>query len=103
LHVSKNSIVRISLALAIPNAFTPNGDGKNDHFRIPPGVALTLQEFSVYDRWGNKIFTTKNISEGWDGCYKNGAKAVPGVYVCTIRGMMQNKPFLLRGTIVLIR
>jgi len=47
----------------MPNAFTPNGDGKNDVFRIPPDATLNLEEFSIYDRWGAKIFSTKNVGE----------------------------------------
>jgi gliding motility-associated-like protein len=42
----------------MPNAFTPNGDGKNDVFRIPPGTSLQLKEFSIYDEWGTKVFST---------------------------------------------
>jgi YVTN family beta-propeller protein len=40
------------MPLEMPSAFTPNGDGINDVFRIPPGIRLNLREFDVYDRWG---------------------------------------------------
>ncbi|MCF8289947.1 MAG: gliding motility-associated C-terminal domain-containing protein, partial [Chitinophagaceae bacterium] len=54
------------------NAFTPNGDGKNDEFKIivnnPSGV--TLISFQIYNRNGTLIFSTNKISEGWDGRYK---------------------------------
>ncbi len=56
----------------LPNAFTPNGDGKNDEFKIivnnPSGV--TLISFQIYNRNGTLIFSTNKISEGWDGRYK---------------------------------
>ncbi|GAB5538966.1 MAG: hypothetical protein Salg2KO_10690 [Salibacteraceae bacterium] len=52
----------------IPQSFSPNGDGLNDDFRIV-GEAISPQgfEFVVLDRWGHKIFYTKNPEFGWDG------------------------------------
>jgi gliding motility-associated-like protein len=52
----------------VPNAFTPNGDGKNDYF-MPVGNNLDPDHFEmwVFDRWGNLIFETTDISKGWDG------------------------------------
>ena len=64
----------------VPNAFTPNGDGQNDYF-FPEllGEDITEFEFSVYDRWGERIYFTKNTSGKWDGTYK-GATVQEGVY-----------------------
>jgi gliding motility-associated-like protein len=57
---------------AVPNAFTPNGDGKNDKFKIifnnTTGVTLRLQ---IYNRNGILMFSTSDISEDWDGRYKD--------------------------------
>lgn len=89
--------------LNIPNVFTPNGDGHNDVFRIPPGVQFTLQEFAIFDGWGNKIFITNDIRRGWDGTY-HGATSDPGVYVYIIKGKTPNgNPILLKGTVLLTR
>lgn len=89
--------------LEIPNAFTPNGDGHNDVFRIPPGVQFDLREFDIFDRWGNRIFSTANINMGWDGTY-NGHSATPGTYVYLISGRFPSgKSVLLKGTVILIR
>ena len=99
----KSVIVKVSLPLMMPSAFTPNNDGKNDIFRIPAGIPLELNEFSVYHRWGKKIFSTKNIAEGWNGNYKNGTPAEQGTYIFIINGTIQNKPFTLNGTVVLLR
>jgi len=52
------------------NSFTPNNDGLNDVFRIPNNVSLKLDDFLIYDRFGNKIFNTKDINRGWDGTFK---------------------------------
>ena len=63
-------IVSPGLPLLLPNAFSPNGDGHNNIFRIPPGVELSLTEFEIFDRWGNLVSSTNNINTGWDGTYK---------------------------------
>ena len=48
--------VKVLYKMHMPSAFTPNKDGRNDVFRIPPGSSVTLHQFSVYDRWGHIIF-----------------------------------------------
>jgi len=85
----------------MPNAFTPNGDGKNDVFRIPPGSSLRLEEFSIYDRWGTRIFSTQNIDKGWDGTI-NGKQLPTGVFIYVIKGTNGNSVFL-KGSVTLIR
>jgi gliding motility-associated-like protein len=100
--LSKSIVVKIFGPLFMPGAFTPNGDGKNDIFRIPPGAVLNLEEFSIYDRWGRKIFSTKNISEGWDGKI-NGVKQTTGVYVYIIKGTGEKGKIFLKGSFTLIR
>ena len=88
--------------LYMPNSFTPNGDGKNDVFRLPPGIPVTLKEFSVYDRWGGLVFTTTDKSKGWDGKQK-GTSAAAGTYIYLIRGEDVKGQILLKGTVQLIR
>ena len=63
----------------IPDAFSPNGDGANDVFRVYGGCIneLTLQ---IFDRWGNKVFETTNVSIGWDGTF-NGSLMNTGTYI----------------------
>jgi gliding motility-associated-like protein len=62
----------ITKPFAVPNAFTPNGDGKNDKFKIifnnTTGVTLRLQ---IYNRNGILMFSTSDISKEWDGRYKD--------------------------------
>jgi gliding motility-associated-like protein len=87
----------------LPNSFTPNGDGKNDVFRIPPGVQLQLREFSVFDRWGKRVFTTKDASEGWDGSLQ-GRQLNPGVFVWTCRYQLDGEAEKVeKGTVILVR
>src|SRR5581483_11889855 len=55
-------------SLFVPNAFSPNGDGQNDILYVRDNCILTM-DFTIYDRWGNKVFESKNQSTGWDGAY----------------------------------
>jgi gliding motility-associated-like protein len=98
----KDVTVKPLLSLYIPNAFTPNGDGLNDLFRIPPGTDLRLSDFSIYNRWGERIFMTTDINTGWNGRIK-GIDLSSGVYVYKITGFKDNKRVTLKGTFTLIR
>lgn len=53
----------------IPNTFTPNGDGKNEEFRIY-GVNFFETELYIYDRWGEMVYFTRNNKVGWDGTHQ---------------------------------
>ncbi|MBL0310508.1 MAG: gliding motility-associated C-terminal domain-containing protein [Bacteroidetes bacterium] len=55
--------------LFIPTGFSPNGDGKNDVLYVRASFVANIY-FAVYDRWGQKIFETKDITKGWDGSFK---------------------------------
>ena len=99
---SATSSIRIFRKLYMPNAFTPNGDGVNEIYRIPPGVTITLYEFSIFDRWGNKIFTTKDINQGWNGTIK-GIKSPVATYTYLIRGADTKGSTIEKGSLSLIR
>jgi gliding motility-associated-like protein len=91
------------LPLAIPNTFTPNNDGRNDIFK--PIINLEIVDYNmvIFNRWGQKIFESNNISVGWDG---NIATATPqqGVYVYLIRYKnYQGKWNQFKGTITLLQ
>lgn len=99
---AKGVTIRVLQTLYMPNSFTPNGDGINDLFRLPPGSAFHLEEFSIFDRWGNRVFVTRDITKGWDGKYRN--KMVPGTYVYLITGKdIDKKDAVIKGTVALIR
>jgi gliding motility-associated-like protein len=89
----------------IPNAFTPNDDGLNDKFKILgiPYEQITQFNLQIYDRWGQMIYTSNDIREGWDGTF-NREKCPDGVYVWSIYYKDSNKkPVTNKGTITLIR
>lgn len=96
------AVVKVFTQLYVPSAFTPNDDGINDQFRIPPSIAITLKEFSIYNRWGTRVFSTTNIREGWDGTIR-GKKEDTGVYVYYIKAQVNDKEIFQKGNFVLIR
>jgi gliding motility-associated-like protein len=87
---------------AVPNAFTPNHDGHNDCFGIRKWGAVTLIEFSIFNRWGQKIFTTKNPSQCWDGTF-NGKQQDTGGYAYVIRARTLCGEVKRTGIVMLIR
>lgn len=94
--------INVNTLLALPSAFTPNNDGKNDVFRIPAGVSMTLIDFSIYDRSGFRVFTTNDINKGWNGKYQ-GNPFNTGSFVYIIKGVMRGNQVLLKGTFTLVR
>jgi gliding motility-associated-like protein len=87
----------------MPNAFTPNGDGLNDVFRIPAGNQNKLIRFLIYNRWGKAIFQTTDKAKGWDGAYY-GIKQPMGVYIYMIEMETANgKTVRSKGTVTLVR
>ncbi len=90
----------------LPNAFTPNQDGNNEEFK-GVGVFDGIKDFklSIFDRWGQMVFSTIDINQGWDGRnFETGKEFSSGVYVCLVtfmepRGNLKN----IRKSIVLVR
>lgn len=88
---------------SVPNAFTPNGDGKNDFFRPLQVGFSSLRFFKVFNRYGEEIYSTQNLGEGWDGTYK-GQNQEMGVYFWMIGAKdRRGKNFDLKGDVTLIR
>lgn len=87
----------------MPNAFTPNNDGLNDCYGIKYwGVILDL-DFSIYNRWGQRIFHTTQPGQCWDGTF-NGQLQPPDVYVYMIKAKTICDQYVFRkGTFTLIR
>lgn len=103
---SKGSITvynnrKISLAHFMPNAFTPNGDGINDCYGMKYWMYIRQLEFTIYNRWGEKVFTTNNPANCWDGLYKG--KILAGNYVYYIKAKTDCGDVDLSGNLLLIR
>ena len=92
-----------SLPVYIPSGFTPNGDGKNDVFKAVNLSGQHMISLSVYNRYGQNIFSDENAGSGWNGTF-NGINQPPGTYVYIFRySDIEGKLHVLKGTVVLIR
>jgi len=56
----------------VPNSFTPNGDGRNDVFKVEVIGSVQLFSMKIFDRWGALVYSSKDINEGWVGNHLNG-------------------------------
>lgn len=77
-------IVDMDEPLFVPSGFSPNGDGRNDVFRVANLTFQKVQEFRVFNRWGQEVYNSTDNRKGWDGTYK-GKKQDPGVYQYIIK------------------
>lgn len=86
--------------LAVPNVFTPNGDGKNDEFCV---AYRSLRDFHiwVYNRWGKLVYESTDPARGWDGNI-NGRPAAEGAYFYVVRAMgtdaAKNASFMMKAS-----
>jgi len=86
----------------VANAFTPNGDGRNDIVYVHSANIKNLK-FYIYDQWGELLYTSFNQANGWDGTYK-GTKEPVGVYVYYLEATMSDGQWVnKKGTITLLR
>ncbi len=90
--------------LFLPTAFSPNGDGLNDVFRVITTAGVDLIQFDIYNRWGNLVWQTFKYNDEWNGIYQ-GADAVPGAYyyIYRYRCITDGKEYIRKGDITLIR
>ena len=86
----------------VPNAFTPNNDGNNDVLKVR-GRWISKLQFVVYNRWGQEMFTTTDLNNGWNGVFK-GNEVAPDVYNYFLQvTCLDNKIFTKRGNTSLIK
>jgi gliding motility-associated-like protein len=100
----KTILVYSSCYLAVPNAFTPNNDGKNDFLKVLNAIKVEKLDFRIFNRWGQLVFQTTNWKQGWDGKI-NGVDQATGVYVwyLTYTDRESKQQRTMRGTATLIR
>lgn len=86
----------------VPNAFTPNGDGRNDKLFVR-SRNIAAMDLRVFDRWGEVVFATQDQASGWDGTYK-GKPADPAVYVYWLTvHCVDGQEFFTKGNVTVIR
>jgi len=107
--ISNISSAIIPSRIFVPNAFTPNGDGLNDVWKVSAlsvynavGNGNLQFDVKIFDRWGALIFESNDINKGWDGMV-NGKKADEGVYLYIINASgADGRKFYLKGNIELL-
>ena len=87
----------------VPAAFSPNGDGLNDIIR-PLALGLkSIESFSIFNRWGQRMFSTSQIGAGWNGLF-GGKPQETGTYVWYAEGTdFANRKLQKKGSVILIR
>lgn len=92
-----------SSKLFIPNSFTPNGDFLNDVFKVI-GKDIDLHKFVIYNRWGQEVYNTKDISKGWDGRYRMKDCEI-GTYFYYVEYLPKNSVVkkIAKGDLILLR
>jgi gliding motility-associated-like protein len=89
--------------LEIPTAFSPNGDGLNDLFRIEHTENFTLTSIRVFNRWGQLVFETADRSNGWDGTHE-GREQGMGAFAVMVTGMDdKGGAVVFKGNLTLLR
>lgn len=92
-----------SLPVYLPNAFSPNGDGVNDYFRVARLNGQPLLSVAIYDRFGMQVFASTDKTASWDGRYHGNPQPV-GTYVCIVRYRdLAGRVQTLRSNITLVR
>ncbi len=88
----------------LPNAFSPNADGHNDVFKILNVTNHQIKEFSIYNRFGQRVFLAHKYNEGWDGTF-NGKPCELGNYQYLIKYSLPDnaKEHVWKGEVTLIR
>ena len=87
----------------VPSGFTPNNDGRNDLLRPIAAGIISIDYFSIYNRWGQLVFSTTTNGHGWDGKI-NGVLQSPGTFVWTAKATdYTGKAYFEKGLVTLIR
>lgn len=94
--------VNVEEGIGVPNAFSPNGDGFNDVLYVK-GNGIESMIFSVYNRYGQQVFTSNDQTVGWDGTF-NGKKLNPGVFVYVVSyNFFGGERQELKGNVTLVK
>ena len=90
--------------LYVPNAFTPGGDGVNDIFKAE-GVDISEFKMEIYNRWGDLVFISEDIRQGWDGSRRNDGYYCPAdIYPYRIVAREEHGDYFeLKGHVTLLR
>jgi gliding motility-associated-like protein len=97
-------ILTIERVIVVPNVFTPNNDGLNDQLKvIHNSTVVGLNYFKVFNRAGNQVFETRDLSQGWDGRVGGNIGDADAYYWILEYTTWDNKSFKLNGSTLLIK
>jgi gliding motility-associated-like protein len=103
--IVKPILVGEDFGLYVPDAFTPNGDGLNDIFTAK-GIGIAKFNMNIFDRWGELLYSTNSMENGWDGKFHSRGDEIvkQDVYVWKIKATdLQGKVHELAGTVTLMK
>jgi gliding motility-associated-like protein len=86
----------------LPNAFTPNGDGKNDILYVH-GAAIQQFSCKIFDRWGHMLFETTSLDKGWDGTYNGQPSPTEGYAYLLDVTFTDSVTLTKKGNVTLLR
>ncbi|MES2621225.1 MAG: PKD domain-containing protein, partial [Bacteroidota bacterium] len=98
----KTIYISFEKLIGVPNAFTPNGDGINDVVKIE-GKGIVELVFRIYNRWGEKVFETRDKNMGWDGIYKGTLQEMDVFTYAADATLINGEQVMLKGNITLLR
>jgi gliding motility-associated-like protein len=103
-QVDTLSFPTVPPSFMIPNAFTPNNDEFNNNFRIIINGNIVIEEFLVFNRWGQKVYdASESSNDGWDGSFKNEPAASDTyVYTATLR-YPDGRKEVAKGDVILLK
>ncbi|MFZ4398836.1 MAG: gliding motility-associated C-terminal domain-containing protein [Bacteroidales bacterium] len=103
-EINRNIFVKEAVNIWVPNAFSPNGDGFNEKFNISSADKIANFNLKILNRWGQILFETNYVDEGWDGKFKNEECPI-GTYVVkiTYKQIQINRFFEINKSFTLIR
>ncbi len=97
--------INVANTIFIPTAFSPNADGQNDmfHIRLIQASCVTSVKLELYDRWGELIFATTDLTIGWDGYYR-GREMKTAVFAYYLTATLSNgQSVFKKGNVTLLR
>jgi gliding motility-associated-like protein len=100
---SSSAKIKVFRDIFIPNAFTPNEDGRNDKFQVIAANNYKQFRLLIFNKWGKVLYSSSNINSYWDGRYKSELQAT-GAYVYYVEmRTASNKKIIRKGTVMLLR
>lgn len=94
INLFESDIPIATFEFEMPNVLTPNNDGINDYINFSSLNGLDEFEFTLFNRWGNKVYENNNSSINFDGKDKHGNSLMDGVYFYVLFAKQNNKVVL---------